>query len=261
MGDNTIYTCNGAGVTMWDGYCADMAKELVKHYPTWYWQPVGNWDTRPVPMKPGVTQGVAEVIRLMTEVHPTGKIILASFSEGAIIASMILDLLRDPKSPIAHRLKDVVAAIAIGNPRRQREHGFPGCIITSGMGIVEPNLIDTPDWWWDFANGDEIPGSGGEDLYATCSDAKGVALQNMRSIWKIVWDGNPTSLAWAITKAIFMPWRWGAAAVALAKAIKFFGAGTAPHVDYHVSYPIKDDHRDSWRIGFDYLADTMRRNP
>lgn len=240
-----------------------MARELIKLFPrgNWYWQPVGYDSSKPVPMKPGVMGGTDEFVRLLLEVHPTGKHVWVAFSEGAIIAANVFDRMRDPRNPVSKRLPDLLAVVAIGNPRREREHGFPGCITTSGFGIVEPNLKDTPSYWWDFANGDEIPGSGGEDLYATSSDAKGVALQNMRSIWKIVWDGNPTQLLIAIAKAICMPWRWGAAAVALAKAIRFFGAGTGPHVDYHVSYPIKDDHRDSWRIGFDYLAGIMMRNP
>lgn len=260
MSGNVIYTCNGAGVTMWDGYAADMARELCKLFPGWYWQPIG-FDPRPVPMKPGVMQGTDEHMRQLQEVHPAGKWVAAYYSEGAIIGANVLDRLRDPRNPINHRLADCLAVVAYGNPRREKEHGFPGGVKVSGFGIVEPNLKDTPLWWWDFANGDEIPGSGGEDLYATSSDAKGVALQNMRAIWKIVWDGNPTQLAIAIAKAICMPWRWGGAAVAIVKAAKFFGSGTAPHCDYHLSYPIPNDHRDSWRIGFDYLAGIMRRNP
>lgn len=257
---NVIYTVNGAGVDMWTGYAADMARELVKRFPGWYWQPVG-FDSKPVPMKPGVMAGTDEFVRLLMEVHPTGKHVWALFSEGAIIGANVLDRMRDPRNPVSKRYGDLLGVVAYGNPRREEAHGFPGCIVTSGFGIVEPNLKDTPQLWWDFANGDEIPGSGGEDLYATSSDAHGVALKNMRAIWLIVWDGDPTQLLIAIAKAIVMPWRWGAAAVALAKAIKFFGVATAPHCDYHLSYPIKDDHRDSWRIGYDYLADLMMRNP
>jgi hypothetical protein len=249
-----LITINGAGVTMWDGYQSDLARALCRAFPFFAHQPIG-FDSRPAPMKPGIDQGTAEVIRQLTEVHPTGTVIFIVYSEGAIIGSNILDLLRDPASPIHHRLPDVVAAVAFGNPRREKEHGFPGGIVTSGFGIVTPNLQDTPTWWWDFANGDETPGSGGEDLYATCSDASGVALANMRAIWKIVYSGNPSALAKEIGKALIMPWRWGGAAKAMIKAARFFGSGTRPHIDYHVSFPIAGDPRDSWKIAGPELTD------
>lgn len=252
-----IYTCNGSGVTMWDGYAADMARELCKWNPEWYWQPIG-FDSKPAPMKFGINQGTDEYQRQLTDVHPTGPCIGIYYSEGAIIGSNILDRLRDPHSPIAHRFKDFIAVIAIGNPRREANHTFPGGITVSGFGIVEPNLKNTPNWWWDFANGDEVPGSTGEDLYATTSDASGVALKQMRAIWKIVYSGNPLYLIWEIFKAIFMPWHWIGAIKAMCKAARFFGSGTRPHIDYHVSYPIADDPRDSWRVGFDYLMEKMK---
>lgn len=258
---NVIYTVNGAGVTMWDGYCADMAKELVKRFPTWYWQPVGNWDTRPVPMKPGVLQGVDEHIRLLQEVHPVGKWVAAYYSEGAIIGSNVLDKLRDPRNPVAHRLNDCLGVVAYGNPRREKDHTFPGGIKTSGFGVVEPNLKDTPVWFYDFANGDEVPGSGGEDLYCTASDANPLTLKYIRGIWRIVYDGNPTQFAVTVAKTLFSVRRWPAAVMAISKAAKFFASGTHPHISYHESYPLQGDARDSWRIGLDYLAGLMMNNP
>jgi hypothetical protein len=248
-----IYTANGAYVTMWEGYAADMARELCSQFAHFAFQPVA-FDPKPVPMKQGVEEGVAEFVRQLTVVHPTGPFMIIVYSEGAIIGSRVYDMLRDPTSSIAHRRKDLLAAVAIGNPRREEGHLFPGAIPVSGFGIVEPNLVGTEELWWDFANGDETPGSGGEDLYATSSDAKGAALSNMRAIWKIVWNGNPLTLAAEIAKAIFMPWRLPGAVQAMSKAAKFFGAGTRPHIDYQESYPIAGDPRDSWRIAFDYLA-------
>jgi len=252
-----IYTLNGAGVTMWQGYAADMAAELCRQNPRCYWQPIG-FDSKPVPMKSGIEQGTAEFVRLLLEVHPGGQFMVISYSEGAIIAANVYDMLRDPGSPIAHRRKDLLTVCAYGNPRRQERHGFPGGIEVSGFGIVTPNLEDTEELWWDFANGDEIPGGSGEDLYATSSDADGPALNQMRAIWSVVYSGNLWPLTREIGKAMVMPWRWFGAVKAIAKASKFFGTGTRSHVSYHVSYPIVGDPRDSWRIGFDHLAEVGR---
>jgi hypothetical protein len=248
-----IFTVNGAGVTMWDGYAADMARELCKQHPWGYWQPIG-YDSKPTPMKPGIDQGTAEFVRQLLEVHPTGLFMGIFYSEGAIIGSNILDILRDPSSPIHHRYKDFIAAVTYGNPRREQGHTFPGGIPVSGFGIVEPNLEFTPTWWWDFANGSEIPGSAGEDLYTTCSDASGQTLKNMRDVWKSIYTGDPGSTVGMVFKTIFLPWKWAGGVKTIVKAGAFFGSGTRPHIDYHVSYPIAGDPRDAWRIGFDYLA-------
>lgn len=255
-----IYTINGAGVTMWDGYAADMARELCKQFPFFAFQPIG-YDSRPVPMKPGIEQATAEFVRQLTQVHPTGTWMGIFYSEGAIAGSNILDMLRDPNSLIAHRYQDCLAVVTYGNPRREEGHTFPGGIGVSGFGVVTPNLVDTPLLWWDFANGDEVPGSGGEDLYTTSADASGVALKNIRAIWVIVYNGNPAQLAKEIAKALIMPWRWFGAAKAIVKAAKFFGAGTRPHIDYNLSYPIAGDPRDAWRIGCDYLAAVGAKTP
>ena len=109
----------------------------------------------------------------------------------------------------------------------------------------------------DLANGKEIPGSGGEDLYTTMSGATGDEADVMRAIWGFVynvWDGvsdlvtelvhflgNPLTLSIGAVKALFA-------------ATAFFGSGTRPHVDYHVSYPIRNDPRDAWRIAFDHIV-------
>jgi hypothetical protein len=250
-----IYTLNGAGVTMWDGYAADMARGLCSQFPFFAFQPIG-FDAKPAPMKPGLNQGIAEFMHQLTDVHPTGTFVIIAYSEGAIIATDILDKLRDPSSPIAHRYRDLIAVVAFGNPRREAHNVAPGCIDPGGFGIVVPNTVDTPTFWWNFANGPTVPGAGGWDLYATCSGAKpgSVELKDMRDVWNTIYTGNPWSLTKMIARTIFLPWNWVGGFKAAGAAASFFGSGTRPHVDYQTSYPIPNDPRDAWRIGFDYLA-------
>lgn len=253
-----IFTLNGAGVTLWDGYAADMARALCAQFPWFYFQPIG-FDARPTPMKPGLDQGVTEFIRQLLEVHPTGPFVIISYSEGAIIASDIYDMLRDSASPIAHRRQDLLAAVCYGNPRREEGNVPPGCIDPGGFGIVTPNLVDTESLWWNFANGPTVPGAGGWDLYTTCSGAQpgSVQLQDMRQVWATIYTGSPWQLTKMIASSIFLPWKWSGALKAAIAAGSFFGSGTLPHVDYNVSYPIPGDNRDSWRIGFDYLSTSI----
>jgi hypothetical protein len=254
-GQIIIFTINGAGVTLYDGYGADMARALCNTFPYFLFQPVG-YDSKPFPMKPGLDGGTAEVVRLLLEVYPTGPFVIIPYSEGAIVAADVLDILRDPTSPIAHRYQDCLAVAAYGNPRREAGSVAPGCIDPGGFGIVEPNLVDTPSWWHDFANGPSVPGAGGWDLYTTCSNAKpgSVELKDMRDVWSTVYTGTAGKMAKLIFSSIFLPWKWVGAFKAIVAAGSFFGSGTLPHTDYSVSYPIPNDPRDAWRIGFDYLA-------
>jgi hypothetical protein len=265
-----LYTINGAGVTEWDGYPADMARVLTpdvvwnpifKQFwgvtpptPYAYWQPLG-YNSQPAPMKPGLDGGTAEFVRQLTDVHPTGTFAVVAYSEGAIIAADVLDILRDPSSPIAHRYQDLKAVVCWGNPRREQGNVAPGCIDPGGFGIVVPNTVDTPDWWYNFANGPSVPGAGGWDLYTTCSGAKpgSVELKDMRDVWQTVYSGSPGAIAKLIGSSL-LPWNWVGAFKAIGAAGSFFGSSTMPHVDYNVSYPIPNDPRDAWRIALDYLT-------
>jgi hypothetical protein len=267
---DTLFTLNGAGVDMWTGYPADMARALtpdvvwnpifkqfwgsVPPTPYKFWQPIG-FDSKPAPMEPGLDQAVNEFVRQLLQVHPVGTFAAAAYSEGVIALAEILDMLRDPSSPIAHRYQDFKAVVAWGNPRREAGNVAPGCIDPGGFGIVTPNTVDTPSFWWNFANGPSVPGAGGWDLYTTCSGAKAgsVELKDMRDVWQTVYTGSPGAIAKLIGSSL-LPWNWVGAFKAIGAAGSFFGSATMPHVDYNVSYPIPNDPRDAWRIGFDYLA-------
>jgi hypothetical protein len=250
----TLFTVNGAGVDMWTGYQADLARALGHLF---WWQPVG-YDSKPFPMSGGITGGTTELVRQLTGVHPTGPFAFCCYSEGAIIGSNVYDMLRDPKSVIGHRRKDFLGAATWGNPRRQKGHSIPGGIDPGGEGIVTPTLQNTEDFWWDLANGKNIPGAMGDDLYTTMSGATGEEAAVMRTIWGFVynvWNGV-TDLAGDLFHLLGNPLGLSVGAVkALIAAVTFFGTEhLAPHTDYQVSHPIPNDPRDSWRIAFDHLA-------
>jgi hypothetical protein len=251
-----LFTFNGASVDMWTGYQSDLARALPPGLVTW--QPVG-YDSKPFPMAGGLAGGTAETVRLLTDVtaHPTGPFIFLAYSEGAIIASNVYDMLRDPNSAIGHRRKDFLGAATWGNPRRENGHTFPGGIPIDGEGIVAPTLKNTEAFWWDMANGKEIPGSQGEDLYTTMSGATGKEAEYMRDIWGFVynvWDGV-SDLTVDIFQLLGNPVGLGIPAVkALLAATAFFGGGLKPHGDYQSSFPIRNDPRDAWRIAFDHIV-------
>lgn len=251
-----LFTVNGAGASMWDGYQADIGRAL-ESAGLYVCAPVG-YDSAPFPMKPGIDAGTAELVRLIRDVHPTGPFAFCVYSEGAIIGSNVYDVLRDPKSPIAHRRKDFLGATTFGNPRRELGHTIPGGTDPGGEGIVTPTLVDTEEIWWDLANGQKMPGAMGDDLYSNMAGATGKEAEYMRDIWAFVynvWDGV-SDLAVDIFAMLGNPLALGLPAMkALIAAITFFGGQRlAPHTDYQFSHPIPNDPRDSWRIGLDHLV-------
>ena len=271
-----LYTCNGAGVDMWTGYQADIARYMINPWNSIWaqfvgeqvdvkvqWQPIG-YDSKPVPMGSGITAGTAEFVRQLTQVWPTGPFLACAYSEGSIILANIWDMLNDPSSPIHHRLPDFLGAATFGCPRRMAGHTFPGGMPVRGQGIVTPNmgdpgLVPPPDTWWDFANDKTIPGAAGDDLYTTCCGETGDGLADMRSIWGFVynfWDGV-TPLTKALLKFFGLDFVKSAAGMisTIVVAVEFFGTEQlAPHTDYQWSMPLPGSNLTSWQLALSHLA-------
>jgi hypothetical protein len=243
---HVLYTINGAGASMWDGYQADIARALGTQW--FFWQPIG-YNSNPFPMKPGLDAGTKEFVRQLTDVHPTGTFAMIVYSEGAIIGANIYDMLRDPASSIFHRRNDFIGAATFGNPRRQKGHTFPGCPDPGGEGIVTPTQVGVEDSWWDFAN----PG----DLYTTMDGATGEEAADMRAIWNFVynvWNGVG-SLTKQIFKMLGNPLLSIAAIEAMIAAMKFFGGGLRPHMDYHLTTPLPGNGLTCWQLAYNHLND------
>lgn len=276
----TLFTVNGAAADCWSGYQADLARVLTdpwndvvaqfwgEQYRNKYrWQPIG-YDSKPVPMRPGIDQGVREHVHQL--LLSPGKFAGAYYSEGSIIGSIVLDLLRGVKNEITarftdlpditHRYPDFLGAVTFGFPRREKGHTIPGGIDPGGHGIVTPNLVDTPASWWDFAAGKNMVGSPGQDLYTTCGyRGNEQSVADEVAVWKIVETTSFKSvlgLAEKVADLVPNPVEGGVAAViAILDALDFFVLhGLTPHTSYQFTQPVAGDPRDCWRMGLDYLA-------
>lgn len=86
-----------------------------------YIQPIGNYPatiTNP-PMGTSAAMGVTEGINQLQNVHPTGKVILFGYSQGAICSTHTYrDAILNPEGPCHNRLSDILLHITFGNPQR-----------------------------------------------------------------------------------------------------------------------------------------------
>jgi hypothetical protein len=136
-----MFTVNGFMGDMWQQMPADTARALGALVE---FQPVG-YQSNAFPLGTGADSGVRELKRLINDVYPGRKIILAGYSLGAIITADVFDALRS--GDLRHRWNDFVAAVSWGDPRREAHHQAgpdPG-----GEGIAggTANLVNTP---WNY---------------------------------------------------------------------------------------------------------------
>jgi hypothetical protein len=241
------------------GYCYDLGEELAnagvaEHQPVCY-GPGGIPGA--FPMQPSIQSGVDELTRLMLLRDPNEPWVLICYSEGAIVASTVFDLVRTKGHKLNAYEHSFLGAVAFGNPRREEGHTVPGGIDPGGHGIVTPNLKNTPDSWWDFAAGKHMIGASGQDLYTTCGYG-GMHPQEVldqEAIWEIVRTGSIWKLVLQILKLAIHPIRGPLDAVkAGLSALDFFAVhGLTPHTTYQFIEPIAGDQRDCWRVALDYL--------
>lgn len=262
-----MFSINGAGSTWNMGYPFDIGETLDKSK-CWH-QPIG-YNTAPFLMSKGVADGQREFIRQLDMPRgsrglnctqlPWGGIF---YSMGALVGMGVLD--RVLHGDLGRFKATFVGASTFGNPRRQRDHSFPGCTWSSGEGIATPTDHDLPDSVWDFAADRHMPGAGGDDLYTKMADDENdLTTKNMRAVWDIVNKGNPINLATAVLMLLAHPNFEGgySAAVAAIKALDFFVVkGTSPHTRYQFIQPIDGDPRDCWELARAHIADLVARVP
>ncbi len=262
-----VFSINGAGSSWNMGYPFDIGETLDRSK-CWH-QPIG-YNTAPFPMSKGVKDGIGEFIRQLDMPRgsrglnctqlPWGGVF---YSMGALVGMGVLDrvLHRD-----LGRFKNTfIGASTFGNPRRQKDHSFPGCTWPSGEGIATPTDHDLPDSVWDFAADKHMPGAGGDDLYTKMADDENAqTTKNMRAVWDIINTGNPLNLAAAVLMLLAHPGFEGgySAAVAAIKALDFFVVKqTGPHVRYQLTLPIENDPRDCWELARAHMADLVAQVP
>lgn len=233
-----IFTAQGTGADMWTGYPADLARSVLDRY---RWQPTGNYPASVFPMNKSVDKGIAEMvlqIRRLMDRYPAAQIVLAGYSQGAVVTSMVYKhYLADPNGSLNDLLPRFKAGITYGNPNRQegkangnRRVGQP---VPEGRGLAPDRLENTPANWLDYAHG--ANGPFGRDLYTDCPNDKTGEFET--AIFNIIFSkfigvdsiieqlgevvANPITAIWAI-KAVF-------------NGIGFVATQpfpTAPHCDY-----------------------------
>lgn len=218
---HTIFTVNGFLGDMWTGYPAICGQAMDVN--KCYWQPIG-WTNNQVPMTQNIDGGVAALIEQIN-LHP-GTFLFALYSEGEIVGAKALQELQT--GSLKHRMKDFIGAVTFGAPMREAGSRPPGCPDPGGRGIARDRTVNTPDFWWDYAdpgdmytctpNGDE-----GDDITA-CYQA--IAQSNL--------VGGQQTLAKQMVKLLTnLVGNVGGLLKAIIKAIGFFGSGVASHVHYH----------------------------
>lgn len=220
----TLITVNGAGVDMWTGPQADVARAVEDIY---YWQPIG-YDSRPVPMAPGVAQARAE-IGVQLDRHP-GPISAVVYSEGALAFSKFVkyDMLPD-NAPYRHRLRDLKKVVAFGNPYRENSvvwdvDGNPARPGTQG--ISNDRLSGTPPWWREIAHHGDIYAENTVDDVGEMKTSIYMLVQGQLT-------GGPDSLFSQVIELVGDPFGEGfAMAKAIISGIGFFGSGTREHINY-----------------------------
>lgn len=262
-----IFSINGAGST-WDmGYPWDIGQTLDHNRV--YHQPIG-YNTKPIPMNTGVKDGqlsfLTQLDRPRSEFggHNCTTIpwTYIFYSMGALVGCGIVDrIIHD--GDLKRFKPTYLGGATFGNPRRQKDHTFPGCSWSSGEGISTPTDHDMPVEHWDMAADKHMPGSGGDDLYTKMADDESPGtVKDMHAVWDIVNKGNPLNLAMAVMMLLAKPSFSGGydAAVAAFKALDFFVVKqTGPHVKYQFTLPIDGDPRDSWEIARAHVTDLAYR--
>lgn len=261
-------TIGGAGSAWNNGYQWDLGETLDKR--RMYHQPIG-YNTNPFPMQKGVDDGVNEVIRQLNVPRPQfgGRnctqipwFVPLAYSMGSIVWMTIL--MRVLHGDLQQFKPMYMGSNSFGNPKRQKDHTFPGAIPAPGEGISwTSDVHDVPDCHWDFTAKKGMIGSPGNDLYADV-EGSDLTITDMRAVWELVRTGNPLSLAVAALKLAANPSFSGgySAAVAALKALDFFVVkGLTPHTSYQFVQPIAGDIRDCWRIALDHSADIVNRLP
>ncbi|AYN57203.1 lysin B [Mycobacterium phage BoostSeason] len=160
-----VLTFSGTSADMWTGYPADVARALDPSI--FYWQPVcygPNGIPAIFPMGSSAKSGEVEGLRLLDEkARDFDYIVLIGYSQGALPASR---LMRRILSGDLQRFKSkLIAGVTFGNPMREKGHTFPGGADPGGHGLDPQCLVNTPDWWHDYAAKGDIytVGSGSND--------------------------------------------------------------------------------------------------
>jgi hypothetical protein len=233
----TLYTCQGTVPSdMWWGPQADVAHAVEDLY---YFQPIAG-RYQPFPMNNSIDEEKA-FLRYEIERRPLGDPINAfGYSQGAIVVSEVYQEMKQDSDPLHYRFNDWRRAATIGNPCRELGvnngnkfakfgSGYPD-LGKNSRGIMEDKrrMVDTPDWWLDFAHP--------KDMY--CDTPNNDAGEDQTAICMIImgnWFGGPDSIFSQVIEVVQRPLpELFAMMQAIINAGMFFGGGIKPHITYDV---------------------------
>lgn len=140
---------------------ADRLDGLATPPSPWRWAPV-PYPAATFPMQASINTGVSNLVGLIQSTP--GQFALAGYSQGAIVTSTVWrDYILSPSGALHNRLDDIVAAVNWGNPMRcpgiANGNTYAGWPIPAGGGIAgtgDLTAAQTPDWWLDFANPNDL---------------------------------------------------------------------------------------------------------
>jgi hypothetical protein len=225
-----LFTVCGTGVPWWIGPDADVARAVESR---WKWAPCG-YPAQPFPMNPSVQAGRLELIRLFElhrariEKYGAG---LIGYSQGAIvICETWLDDIAAENGRLRWAKSSMLKAVTFGNPMRQAGKVWPdngaAPATPTSRGIADRLMVDTPNWWKDFAHKG--------DIY---TEVEGDAGEFKTAIYKVIMGARimqgPDSILAQVLELTQAPATEAIAAMqAILKAGMFFVRGTGPHLNY-----------------------------
>ena len=229
-------TVCGTGVPWWIGPDADTARAVEFKYK---WRPVG-YPAAPFPMGKSIGDGRAEANRIINEERTRIEsygLNLGGYSQGAVVIAEMFEYdIKPPTGTLHWVLPHIRKAVAWGNPMREKgkawpDPGAPMAPIDS-KGVTGNLMVDTPDWWRNYAHDG--------DMYTTVADDE--SAENKTAIWQIIRGSKvfagPDSIFAQILEVLGIKKDSSQIieAYAIFKAIwdagMFFAKKTGPHLSY-----------------------------
>jgi hypothetical protein len=215
----TLLTIHGTGQAdpFGIGYPADIARRCLDLY---WWQPIGNYPAKAVPMNGSADAGEREAALQVS--RAPGPVAFVDYSQGSICGGRVRNRMRKGEFPG----KTLIGSASFGNPMRPAG-SYAGNVDPGGEGIdptlesaTEPGVINLA------ARG---------DIYTSVPD-NGVGEME-RAIFNLVfsrWIGTDSIVEqlWEMfTNPVF---ELANAAIAAWNGGLFVARGTGPHVRYHI---------------------------
>lgn len=248
----------------WDGTAKGDPFPLLIDPSRWEVRRVG-WEDRHGTVHNAVNRGVDEVVARIKALAPGTKFGLGGWSMGALVMSLVYNEIRFGE--LTDRKPDLVCGITFGNPMRTVNHTWPGSRYSGGWDIkgsyrqghgmfpLESRLVAPDNFWWDFANMDDV-------VTAVCDSPTGIDAQTLANHLFGHYSGGLLTLE-QLNANFPHGWAAGGDYWGLITEIRQTMAGTGEHSLYPIAPPPGNPQRGltSYQIALNYLnevADEVR---